>query len=197
MEKDKKEGKERIREKEKKEWEREREGEIIVEVLGLSVLGYSKFLWSKSAFQTLQTRERAGCDISENVAENGEKRELAREIGKSWWKINASIWHHFFWSSLFSLFTMLCVTTLLFSLKEKMIEKQFLESWEEKKRLESVYHCEDSGEGLLAHALDVLGGQDEAVLASVGQLDGVGVLDAGTTLSPVVTATWNKVHLTI
>ena len=61
-----------------------------------------------------------------------------------------------------------------------------------KKRLESVHHREDSGERLLAHALDVLGGQDEPVLSSVGQLDGVGVLDAGTTLGPVVTATWNE-----
>lgn len=50
-------------------------------------------------------------------------------------------------------------------------------------------HCFDNTSRLVSHSNDVLGREEEAVLAGVRQLHGVAVLDVGPSLGPVVTAT--------
>ena len=54
---------------------------------------------------------------------------------------------------------------------------------------EFLEHCLDSVECLFAHSLDPIGGKEESVSASVGQLDGEGILEAQPTLGPVITST--------
>ena len=56
-------------------------------------------------------------------------------------------------------------------------------------KLPDLWHGRlDDGGGLVAHADDVPGGEDEAVLAGVGQLHRVAELDPRPALRPVVTA---------
>lgn len=50
-------------------------------------------------------------------------------------------------------------------------------------------HGIGKGEAILAVVLNEPGGQDEAISPSVAHLDGVGILDAGNALGPVIGAT--------
>ena len=54
---------------------------------------------------------------------------------------------------------------------------------------EFLHHGLNAEESLVADGLDPAGGEEEAVAAGVGQLDGVGEGDAERALRPVIAAT--------